>query len=83
MAIPDNSSIQDSDICRPSMWGICYGEGKSHKFYCRFCALTIKVNFPRWSRCLNKVYEAEDIVDLHWVCPSCCKGKPDLMYIGK
>ena len=40
--------------------------------------MIITVKFPRYSRVLRRIYEAEDIVRLHWVCPSCCKPAPNL-----
>ena len=40
--------------------------------------MIIAVNFPRYSRVLKKIYEAEDVVGKHWVCPSCCKPTPNL-----
>ncbi len=83
LTIPDQSGKWDGDTCHHSMWGIYLGDGKAHKFYCTFCYLTIKVNFPRFVRCLKKVHKPEDVISLHWACPSCCKPTPILTYVGE
>ena len=81
--IPDQSNIWNGNECYHSMWGVYLGDGKLHKFYCTFCALTIKVNFPRWMRCLKKTHKAEEVIAMNWVCPSCCKTSPVLTYVGE
>ena len=76
--IPDDSSIHYENNCLHSMWCVYQGNGKTYRFYCNFCSMIITVKFPRHSRVVRRVYEAEDIVGLHWVCPSCCKSTPNL-----
>ncbi len=81
--IPDNSGSQSGNDCRHSMWGIYCGEGGACQFYCNFCAMIIKVNFPRFVRSLNKTHIAEDVIKMHWVCPGCCKPTPVLELLDK
>ena len=81
--IPDNSGSQSGNDCRHSMWGIYCGKGEACQFYCNFCAMIIKVNFPRFVRSLNKTHIAEDVIKMHWVCPGCCKPTPVLELLDK
>ena len=81
--ISDNSGSQSGNDCRHSMWGIYCGGGKIYKFYCNFCAMIIKVNFPRFVRSLNKTHKAKDAITLHWVCPGCCQPTPVLELLDK
>ena len=82
-SIPDNSGRQDGDICRHSMWGIYSGNGRVHRFYCCFCQMIITVNFPRWTRTLDKMHNAEYVITAKWACPGCCKRAPTLMYMDE
>ena len=76
--IPDDSSILVDDSNLHSMWCIYQGNGKTYRFYCNFCSMIITVKFPRYSRVVRRIYEAEDVIKFHWACPSCCKTAPVL-----